>query len=152
MFTLKKSRKPSVITCYVLAYTYTLAAVLNDGFTGGFFALPFVSFLIWSSVKSYQRNCKKPVLVNSIFLLTAAFIYLSDRSDWSLVYPAVGQDIVVREDIKVGHSQFFPRHGGDTFSFTPMDIQSVPTTLGIDRLRLLGTEAVPVHDAGVVGL
>lgn len=107
MLKAQKIRKLSTYICYALSYAYIIAASQNDGFSGAFFAIPFVLFLVVSSIKAYRHN-NKLLLANCIFLLMAGFMYLSDRSDWSIIYPAIGKDIIAVKDTTISHDNFFP--------------------------------------------
>ncbi len=101
-------KKNPEILCYIIAYPYIAAAVLNDGWSGAFFAIPFVIFVILSSIKSYSLNNKKLIAINFVFLALASFTYLSDKSDWSIIYHAIGDRVIVTKNIEVSHSKGFP--------------------------------------------
>ncbi|MFP5387555.1 MAG: hypothetical protein ACLGHN_15880, partial [Bacteriovoracia bacterium] len=102
----KRSLRISQIIVYTMCYSYTLASVLNDGFTGPYMGTPFIIFLLSDTIEgsiSFRTR-----VINIFFISFCVLIYFSDRSSWIPVYPSVGDKIIAERDITVYHNKFYP--------------------------------------------
>jgi hypothetical protein len=99
--------KISVFGCYLLAYFYVIIGAFNDGMTSYYLAIPFMFFLAVELTLSIYRNSFLS-LANGVCLGFAVLVIMSDTAAMRLIYPAVGEEIVLAQDGELDYGLYFP--------------------------------------------